>query len=263
MMRKTLLGLGLWFLVAAPPAFSLSDKPYLGAGQPDLIDLLPPAPQPGSVEQERDLTAVLNVQKARTEAQATRATADATISIFRFADVMGADFAEAKVPKTVKDFFDKVRRETNGPVNLVKDCWERPRPFVASSAVHPVANMAETTRSGPNATNTAPHGEGSPCRRGEPAPAYSYSYPSGHSTFGAITAILLAQMVPEKRDALYARGWEFGRNRVVLGVHFPSDVEAGRIDATLMVGAMMENPDFRADMAAAKADLRRTLGFSQ
>ena len=38
--------------------------------------------------------------------------------------------------------------------------------------------------------------------------AYSFSYPSGHTTFGALSAILLAQMVPEKHVELFERGWE-------------------------------------------------------
>ena len=47
-----------------------------------------------------------------------------------------------------------------------------------------------------------------------------------------MTAILLAAMVPEKRAEIFARGWEYGENRLVAGVHFPSDIESGRIAAT-------------------------------
>jgi acid phosphatase (class A) len=90
----------------------------------------------------------------------------------------------------------------------------------------------------------------------------SFSYPSGHATFGALTAILLAQMVPEKHDALMARGWDYGRARVVNGVHFPTDVEAGRIAATVMVALMMQNAHFRAELAEAKAELRSVLGLA-
>jgi acid phosphatase (class A) len=77
-----------------------------------------------------------------------------------------------------------------------------------------------------------------------------------------MTAILLANMVPEKRGELFARGWDYGQSRVIGGVHFPSDVESGRIEATAMVALMMQNPDFRNDFAAARAELRKGLGLS-
>jgi len=111
--------------------------------------------------------------------------------------------------------------------------------------------------------NTAPHDAASPCRPAEPTPAFSYSYPSGHARYGAVTAILLANMVPEKRRELFARGWDYGQSRVVGGVHFPTDVESGRIEATAMVALMMQNAEFRADLAAARVELRRSLGLSQ
>ena len=58
-------------------------------------------------------------------------------------------------------------------------------------------------------------------------------------------------MVPEKRDAIFARGREYGDNRVVDGVHYPSDVEAGRIDGTLVADALMANPEFQKAFAEA------------
>jgi acid phosphatase (class A) len=117
--------------------------------------------------------------------------------------------------------------------------------------------------SGAPIANAAPHDSGSPCLPAETNPAYSYSYPSGHSTFGVMTAILLANMVPEKRGELFARGWDYGQSRIIGGVHFPTDVESGRIEATAMVALMMQNADFRTDFASAKMELRKGLGLSQ
>jgi membrane-associated phospholipid phosphatase len=113
----------------------------------------------------------------------------------------------------------------------------------------------------PPAPNSAPHGPGSPRLPAETRSYATYSDPSGHSAFGAMAAILLTGMVPEKRAELFARGWEFGRNRVVGGVHFPSDVAAGRIEATAMVAIMFQNPVFKRDFTEAKAELRRILNL--
>jgi membrane-associated phospholipid phosphatase len=43
-------------------------------------------------------------------------------------------------------------------------------------------------------------------------------------------------------------------------VHFPSDVEAGRILGTTLIGMMQLDARFRADLAAARQELRAVLG---
>jgi len=261
-MRKYLFVAALLTL-GATPALSLSNEPYLASGQVDAILLLPPPPPANSDLQKRELSDVLTAQKQRTPALVKRSLDD-KVDLFGFANVMGPKFTPENIPNAAA-FIRKVGRETAAQVNLVKDCWERPRPFLADPQIHPPGQMQQATAIAPGTTvqNTAPHGPGSPCLPVGPTPAFSYSYPSGHSTYGAVTGILLANMVPEKRRELFARGWDYGESRVVGGVHFPTDVESGRIEATAMVALMMQNADFRADLAAARAELRRSLGLSQ
>ncbi len=101
----------------------------------------------------------------------------------------------------------------------------------------------------------------SPCTPAAQASPFSPSYPSGHATVGAMNAILLARMIPERRAALFARGWAYGDARVISGVHFPSDVEAGRILGTVLVGLLDQDPRFRADQDASRHELREALGL--
>src|SRR6266550_935287 len=263
-MRKLFLLPALLLLLEAPPALSLSDSPYLARGAFDVVNLLPPPPEPNSAEQRRDVDGVLQAQRTSTAERMRLAEADAKVDLTRFVDVLGPNFVPDRMP-TLLAFFRKVARDTGMVVGIAKDCWERPRPFLADAQIHPPGQMQQETaiRPGTVVENTAPHDAASPCRAVEPTPAFSYSYPSGHSTYGAMTAILLANMVPEKRGELFARGWDYGWSRVVGGVHFPTDVESGRIEATAMAALMMQNADFRADLAAARAELRRSLGLSQ
>jgi len=74
-------------------------------------------------------------------------------------------------------------------------------------------------------------------------------------------AIVLSNMVPEKRAELMARGWEYANNRVIGGIHYRSDIEAGRISGSLIAEAIWNQPDFAAEFAAAKAELRAALGL--
>jgi acid phosphatase (class A) len=92
--------------------------------------------------------------------------------------------------------------------------------------------------------------------------AQSPTYPSGHSTFGAEVALLLAMMVPEKTAELHARGWEYGEQRIASGVAYPTDWETAHIGATLMVALMMQKPEFRADFQAVKTEVRKGLGLA-
>jgi acid phosphatase (class A) len=57
------------------------------------------------------------------------------------------------------------------------------------------------------------------------------------------------------KDAILARGRQIGDDRVIGGVHFPSDVEAGRTLAQAIFAKLMASPDFQADLARAKTEI--------
>jgi acid phosphatase (class A) len=87
------------------------------------------------------------------------------------------------------------------------------------------------------------------------------SYPSGHATYGYLMAYLLADMVPERRDQLIARAGVFASQRAVCGVHFPSDLEAGRKGAEWLAEQFRGSSDYRNAAAIAASDLRLALGL--
>ena len=182
------------FLGVAPALAENAAAPtsdYIAPNQVDLLQLLPPPPAPESAAQKRDMQAMLDVQRHRTAAQTARTEADAEINVFRFADVLGPNFTKEKLPKLIA-FFSRVRHSELSIVGAAKDYWHRPRPFEASTRIHPAPGLQEGVLNDDKRT-------------------YNPSYPSGHSTFGATCAIILGDMVPEKRAELFARGWEFGR----------------------------------------------------
>ena len=55
------------------------------------------------------------------------------------------------------------------------------------------------------------------------------SYPSGLTAIGWGWALILAQLMPDRADAILERGRAFGESRAVCNVHWYSDVVAGRI----------------------------------
>ncbi len=196
----------------------------------ELSNLLPPPPAAGSTVDRQDLQAVLAVQRSRTAAEQSAAKADMERSVFRFADVLGPSMQPATLPKTAA-FFERVADFDKAEVKDAKRYWRRPRPSVTSGQVHPLSKEKPD----------------------------DWSYPSGHSTFGYTTAILLANMVPEKRAEIFSRADLYAQHRVVMGVHFPSDVEAGRLAGTVIGAELLRQTDWQADYRAACAELRAAL----
>ena len=81
------------------------------------------------------------------------------------------------------------------------------------------------------------------------------SYPSGHTAIGWAWALILSEMVPERRDQILARGLAFGESRHLCNVHWYSDVVNGQLMGAASVALLHANADFRSDFAAAKAEV--------
>lgn len=81
------------------------------------------------------------------------------------------------------------------------------------------------------------------------------SYPSGHGLIGWAWASVIAELVPEKASPILARGRAFGDSRVICGVHFQSDIEAGRYLGSALVTRLHDDPAFMADLAKARAEI--------
>lgn len=207
-----------------------------GDGTPSAIvevsNLLPPPPAAGSTAAQRDLQAVLTAQQTRTAQDMAAAKADTERSVFRFADALGSGMQPAALPKTAA-FFEHVAELDKASVKAAKLYWKRPRPAVVSSQVHPLAKEKPD----------------------------DWSYPSGHATFGYTTAVLLANMLPEKRATIFARADLYAQHRIVMGAHFPTDVEAGRLVGTAMAAEILRDPQWQGDFNAARSELRHALGL--
>lgn len=97
----------------------------------------------------------------------------------------------------------------------------------------------------------------------EPAPlcvsggalSRSSSYPSGHSAIGFAWALILAELAPERREAILRRGVGYGESRVVCGFHYPSDVDAGRVMGAALVAGLHSNAAFASDLDKARREL--------
>jgi acid phosphatase (class A) len=74
-----------------------------------------------------------------------------------------------------------------------------------------------------------------------------------------VVGLLLADMLPEYRARIMARADEFASHRVVAGVHYPTDVEAGKHAGTALAAFLFASPALQADYAEARRELRAAL----
>lgn len=85
------------------------------------------------------------------------------------------------------------------------------------------------------------------------------SFPSGHTNTGYTDSLLMAEMIPERFDALLTRGARYGYSRVVLGVHYPLDVIGSRMVAERNVAHYLNDAKYRALFNEARDQLRAAL----
>jgi acid phosphatase (class A) len=93
------------------------------------------------------------------------------------------------------------------------------------------------------------------CEPVKPGKVADTSYPSGHATLAFSTGVVLAALLPAKSQAILGRAFEYSEHRLVCGVHFRSDIVAGQQFGTILAIKLMDNEEFKAQMAKAQAEL--------
>lgn len=231
-MRSLLTALALMATLATTHGYAAEEaKPFVTAKEVDLTHYLPAPPANDSTQTRDEIAEILRIQKSRTPEQAAAAIADAQEDVWRFADVMGTKFSADKLPLT-SAFFERVAATEGAVVDPAKDFWKRPRPHMLSEQINPIVKKSK-----------------------------SGSWPSGHATLGYLMATLLADMVPEKREALFARASQYAENRVIAGIHYRSDTIMSRTAAALIAQKLFESPAFSAEFSASQKELRNALGY--
>src|SRR5260370_16104049 len=128
-MRKLAVCSVVLLMLAATPAMSLSDKPYLADTDADFANLLPPPPADGSARDKRDMQALLDLQKTLTPERLERIQADTEQSVYRVAgEVLGPTFTKDRFP-LAGAFFDKVNKDSVVGGRTIKQKYKRLRPF--------------------------------------------------------------------------------------------------------------------------------------
>lgn len=200
---------------------------------PNSLALLPPPPGPGSAALALDEEISRRSFALRDTARWWQAIADAEL---KFPHAAGTFTCALNIPITEKDtprLYLLLRRtltDVGMSTYAAKNHYNRPRPFLWNK--EPICT---------------PHDRTFLEKDG--------SYPSGHAAVGWGWALILSEISPDKTDAILTRGLAFGESRNVCNAHWHSDVLQGRVIAAGAVARLHDDPTFRADLEAAKAEV--------
>ncbi len=202
----------------------LSHLHYLNGKKPNIIELLAPPPVPDSPEQAADMAEVRAVCHTAPGNDVAIAYTEKKFNVFNFTPAIGTFFHSNNLPQTTA-FFERVQKDAEAVTDNAKDFYKRPRPYV----INPSLANGKLEK--------------------------SFSYPSGHSTESMVLALVLADLLPDKHDAIIAEARSIGWHRVMIARHYPTDIYAGRVLAQAIVKQMKKSDKFQKDFAKAKAEI--------
>jgi acid phosphatase (class A) len=207
---------------------------YLG---PDALDgkaILGPPPAPDSPQGQADREVFEETRKLEGTARWRTAIQDNDLwnggALARFSCAIGVDIDARQTPALWR-MLHRMEMDVRTIGTPAKDFYDRKRPLIGND--EPLCVPREDWMR----TNA--------------------SYPSGHSMVAWAWGLVIAEADPKKASRALALAKDSGDSRVVCGVHYPSDVEAGRTLGAAMVAALHDAPAFQADMARAKREMAR------
>jgi len=204
---------------------------------PNVVALLPPPPGPGSAtmtEDEKARQATLPLQGTpRYALAATDAVRDHQNTVNDFQCAFATGITTQHTPR-LYELLSRLRLDVRAASYPAKSHFKRPRPFV----VH-------------NAHSCYADDEG--MARGD------WSYPSARGAVGWAYALVLAQLRPDRADAIMKRGQDFGESRVICDQEWKSDIEAGKVVATATIHRIETEKAYQADLAAARKEVELEL----
>jgi len=178
------------------------------------FSVLAPPPADDTPAGLADLDVLLYVQKNRTPDEIKFAKKMEAPSVFEMGqEVFGPWFTRENLPKTA-EILREVTKVTDKVKEDAKKNWKRPRPYVRSNEISPVVGK----------------------------PGDAGSYPSGHTYGIAIPEFVLAAAFPDRADKCDEMIHRVMWGRIVGGVHYPSDTEAGRLLAKDVVDQLLKTP---------------------
>lgn len=148
----------------------------------------------------------------------------------RFGEVMGVNISEENTP-AIANYLKATHSFAGKSIVKAKGSYSRERPF-------------------------SYFGEPSSIPKDEEKYGAYTSYPSGHSIGAWIIALSLTAIDNEHECEIIRVGYELGQSRVITGFHYQSDVEAGRLAASVVFAKIVSDEEYIKLMNLARKELQ-------
>lgn len=171
-------------------------------------------PAKGSAGEAEDFRVLLKYQETRTAADCAQATRDEEVTLDAMFGGKNGILNEDEVNR-MNIFLVKAYAGAGINSHIAKKAYKRPRPYESNNLIKPCIGTEK-----------------------------SYAYPSGHTLVARLFARILSAVYPERAEKFMIRADQFAENRVIGGVHHPSDVAASKILGDYLAKEMIDSDDF-------------------
>lgn len=187
-----------------------------------LRKLLGPYPAKGSAEEAFDFATLAHYQATRTQAECDRAKIEEKANLDTFFVQVGGLLSE-KEYKKMKVVLAVPFADFLVFAGITKQMYKRPRPYVTNPDLKPCVRLSNT-----------------------------WAYPSGHTAMARMYARILSKFYPDRAEQFLKRGDEVALDRVISGLHHPSDIVAGKKLGDAIADHYLDSDDFKKHQESLK-----------
>lgn len=211
-------------------------QPYFTVPQmPNALHYLPAPPAQNEARFAYDKAQYEWGKSVRNTQRGEKARLDAEYSIERmaviFSEAFGVKISKENTPQLWKLLTDATKT-ADYACDSAKITYMRPRPYMVFNEPTLVPEDEEVLRK-------------------------NGSYPSGHTTLGWTTALILTEINPAAQDELLKIGFEYGQSRVIAGFHWQSDVDAARVVASAAFARLHTSKAYQKQLRKAQKEFQR------
>lgn len=209
---------------SAKPNFIKKDSVYFSGGEISPT-LLSPPPKDGSDEWRSEIEYVIKIQKEANHQEIDKAIFESIINSDNMIKFLSHSITRTKFP-ALYGLLNSLTQTSLEVANVSKNYWKRQQPHLLDNRVSALV-----------------------------LPSSGYSYPSAHSLVFYVNARVLSVLFPENANALMNFANNIARYRVLVGLHYNSDIVASKDMSLIVVGVLMQNQKFLKDLQNAKKEI--------